>query len=242
MNFLSSIFLDAPIILSLILCSVSGWKKGAVRPFVNFLGSLFSASVSAFLSFHISKILYNSFLRNLIYEKIHSVCLSSNVENFPKYFMLIFNICKVNSKDLCKIMYSANPEGTLLNIISPFVINSTRIIIGSILFGIIMYGVRKISKISSLIFKAPVLSQFNSILGALFGAFKGALFSWVCILFLHISLVYWNNPPKIFSQSSINSTSVFVKFYNFNPITNKFMNNMLDICELDFSKWMSNRR
>lgn len=241
MNILSSLILDAPVIFSVIFFSVEGWKRGAVRPFINALGSILSAVISAFLSINISKSIYNSFLKEILFKQIHKFCLNAKIESIPKYFTLSFRMCKLSKSDLSKIMLSGNPEMTLLNIISPFMINVLRIFIGSLIFGVVIFFVRKISRSSNMIFKAPVLSQFNSALGALFGFLKGALISWVCALFLHISLIYWENPPKVFSESSICSTSVFVKFYNFNPITNKFMNDVSNMCELDFFKWISKK-
>ena len=241
MNVLSSLILDAPVIFTIIFCTVSGWKRGAVRPFINTIGSILSAVISAFLSVNISTIIYNSFLKVILLKQIHNSCLSANVESIPKYLLLSFQMCKISKVDISKIMMSSNPEMTLLNIVSPFIINILRVFVGSIIFGVVVFFVRKISKASNLIFKAPILSQINSALGAFFGFLKGVLISWVCALFLHISLIYWNNPPKVFSEPSIYSTSVFVKFYDFNPITNKFMNNVSNMFELDFLKWISKK-
>ena len=241
MNVLSSLILDAPVIFAIIFCTVSGWKRGAVRPFINTIGSIISAVISAFLSVNISTVIYNSFLKEILLKQIHNSCLNANIESIPKYLMLAFQMCKIGKVDISKIMTNSNPEMTLLNIVSPFIINILRVVIGSIIFGVVVFFVRKISKASNLIFKAPVLSQINSAMGALFGFLKGVLISWVCALFLHISLIYWNNPPKVFSEPSIYSTSVFVKFYDFNPITDKFMNNVSNMFELDFLKWISKK-
>lgn len=229
---LLNIVLDAPVIFSILFCLINGWKKGAVRPFINFLGSLISTAISLLLSIPISKQIYNSFLKSFILSKLHNLCLNQNIEVFPNYLMIIFKLCKTNKSTLSKIVFEKNPEILLLNIISPFIINFIRVVVGSILFFVIMIVIRKISKSLNLIFKAPVLSQFNSALGAFFGLIKGVLISWVCILLLKISLVYWNNPPKIFSRNTIDSSFVFEKFYYFNPITNKFINNISDLFEL----------
>lgn len=232
MNSLLNLALDVPVIFSILFCLISGWKKGAVRPFVNFLGSLISTVISVFVSVPASKQIYNIILKRFLFNRIYYLCFERNVEDVPNYLMIIFKLCKVNKSVLAKIMYEKNPEILLLNIISPFIINFIRVIIGSLLFFVIMIVVRKISKSLNLIFKAPVLSQFNSALGAFFGLIKGILISWVCILFLKIALVYWNNPPKIFSQNTIDSSFVFEKFYYFNPITNEFVNNISDVFEL----------
>lgn len=241
MNVLSSLILDAPVIFAIIFCTVGGWKRGAVRPFINTIGSILSAVISAFLSVNISTVIYNSFLKEILLKQIHNSCLNANIESIPKYIMLAFQMCKISKVDISKIMTSSNPEMILLNIVSPFIINVLRVVIGSIIFGVVVFFVRKISKASNLIFKAPVLSQINSAMGALFGFLKGVLISWVCALFLHISLIYWNNPPKVFLEPSIYSTSVFVNFYDFNPVTNKFINNVSNMFELDFLKWISKK-
>ena len=242
MNSLLNIVLDVPVVFSILFCLINGWKKGAVRPFINFLGSLISTLISTFISIPISKQIYNSFLRTFILHKLHDLCLRQKVEIFPNYLILLFKLCKTNKSILSKIISENNSEIILLNIISPFIINFIRVIIGSLLFFVIMTVIRRISRSLNLIFKAPILSQFNSALGAFFGLLKGFLISWVCILFLKIGLVYWNNPPKIFSQNNIDSSFVFEKFYYFNPITNKFINNVSDVFELEFLKWNLNQK
>ena len=242
MNNLLSVILDAPVIFSILFFSINGWKRGAVRPFINFLGSLISTFTSIFVSIPVSKYIYNSFIKSFILDKLHDLCLNQKIDIFPNYLIFIFQMCKINKSALSKIILKENPENILVNMISPFFINFIRVIVGSIVFFVIMTIVRRISKVISSIFKTPVLSQCNSALGAFFGLLKGVLISWVCILFLKISLVYWNNPPKIFSQNSISSSFVFGKFYNFNPVTNKFMNNISDACELEFLKWDLNQK
>ena len=234
MSNLLNMVLDIPVIFSILFCLINGWKKGAVRPFINFLGSVISTVISVFVSVPVSKQIYNVILRSFLFKRMYYSCFNRNVEDFPDYLMIILKLCKVNKSALEKIMYEKNPEPEilLLNIISPFIINCIRVVVGSILFFVIMIVIRKISKSLNLIFKAPVLSQFNSALGAFFGLIKGILISWVCILLLKISLVYWNNPPKIFSQNIIDSSFVFEKFYHFNPITNKFIDNISDVFEL----------
>lgn len=212
--------------------SINGWKKGVVRPLLNFVGSLASIFISYIVSSKVSIYIYNSYLRKLLISKLGSICFNNDIEKIPSYFMFLLNFFKIGQSRLSKILHSETPDSILIDIVSPFFINLTRIVVGSIIFGIIMMVVRHISKGFNVAFKMPILAQINSIVGAIFGVIKGILVMWVIILFFRISLIYWNNPPQIFSSKYISSSFVFSKFYNFNPIPSNLINN------LDF-EWIS---
>ena len=218
MNILiENLILDVPIVFSAFIFFLNGWNKGVVRPVMNFVSFIGAMILSTFISFNVSSFILNNILKNIIIEKISKICLSSDIRSFPGYIIMIFNFCGVNNDLLLKIVKRSNPGGILFNIIYPFLLNFTRFIIGSSIFGILIGIFRKISKSSCSIFSVPILSQFNSFIGALLGVLKGIFIIWGCILFLKVALIYWNNPPKIFSQDFIQCSSIFVRFYNFIP-------------------------
>jgi len=214
----SNIILDAPIIFSAFIFLINGWKKGVVRPFMNFVGGLIAFAVSGFVAFYISIFVHNNFFRPVMIKKFSELLLKPDIASFPKYLLAILNLLGVNSLKISNLLGKFNAGEILFNMISPYILNITRLLLGSFLFGILMFVCKKISKSSCSAFSAPVLAQFNSALGACFGFLKGLFIIWGIILFLKILLIYWSNPPKIFSPSVIKSTSVFVKFYDFNPI------------------------
>lgn len=240
MNILiENLILDAPIVFSAFIFFLNGWNKGVVRPVMNFVSFIGAIILSGFISFSISSFLLNNLLKDIIIEKLSKFCISSDIHSFPSYIIMIFNFCGVNNDSLLKIIKKSNPGNVLFNIIYPFLLNFIRFIIGSSVFGILIGIFRKISKSSCSIFSVPILSQFNSFIGAILGVLKGIFIIWGCILFLKIALIYWNNPPKIFSQDSIQCSSIFVRFYNFNPLTCDLIER-IPLINMDVSKCLIN--
>ena len=237
MNILiGNLILDAPIIFSAFIFLVNGWKKGVVRPFMNFVGGLIAFAVSGFAAFYISFFVHNNFFKPLLIKKFGELLLKPDIASFPKYLLTLLSLCGVSSLKISQMLGKFNAGEILFGMISPYVLNITRLLIGSFLFGIMMFVCRKISNSSCSAFKAPVLAQFNSVLGAFFGFAKGIFIIWGVILFLKIALIYWNNPPIIFSQNTIKSTSVFIKFYEFNPIAGNFFAKIPFIENMNISK------
>ncbi|MCL2311202.1 MAG: CvpA family protein [Firmicutes bacterium] len=216
-----SIVLDAIVYLSALMFLISGWHKGVVRSFINFLGAIIALSLSSFLALHTSDYIYKSFIKDILVKKIKEAVIvsSSDINRFPDYLKFVLNLKGIGEDSLLKIVNDVSSDIILYKIVSPLVNNVLRIILCSFMFWLIMIIVRKISKSTSSMFAIPILKGVNSFLGAIFGLLKGILMIWLFILFLKIFLIYWQKPLKIFSAQSINSTSVFVKFYNFNPVT-----------------------
>ena len=233
---IENIILDIPILLSSFVFFVRGWNRGVIRPVMNFLGFLLAGIFSTFISFSISSYIQDNFLRNMIIEKFCNICSRSNINDFPKSLLMLFNFCGVSDNVLEKAINMPNSGEILFSLASPFIVNAIRIIIGSILFGLIISIFKKISKFSCKVFSAPVLSQFNSILGAFLGALKGVFIIWGCILFLKVALIYWDNPPRIFSIDSIKCSMIFSKFYYFNPLSFEILRKIPFINNLDVLK------
>lgn len=233
---LENIVLDIPILLSTFLFFLRGWNKGVIKPVMNFLSFFLAGIFSTFISFFISSYIQDTFLKNIIVEKFFNLCSKSDIHNFPKHILIFFNFCGVSDNILEKAICKPNSGEILFSLASPFITNAVRIIIGSIIFTVIISVLKKISKISCRIFSAPVLSQFNSLVGALLGVLKGVFIVWGCILFLKVALIYWNSPPEIFSGDSIRCSFIFSKFYYFNPMTIDILKKIPFINDLDVSR------
>ena len=231
-----NIILDTPILLSTFLFFLRGWNKGVIKPVMNFLSFFLAGIFSTFVSFFISSYIQDNFLKNIIIERFFNVCSKSDVHHFPKHLLVFFNFCGVSDSILEKTIHKPNSGEILFSLASPFIINAVRIVIGSIIFAIIISVFKKISKISCKIFSAPVLSQFNSLVGALLGVLKGIFIVWGCILFLKVALIYWSDPPEIFSGDSIRCSFIFSKFYYFNPMAMDILKKIPFINDLDVSQ------
>ena len=234
-----NLILDVPILFSAVMFFLRGWNKGIVRPMMNFLSFSIATFLSGFVSFFVSSFLYNNLLKNLIIEKFYDISSRYDIQDFPKFLLFIFNFCGAKKDLIGKIIHKSNSGEILFNLVSPFVINLLRILIGSLVFGILIFVFRKISRMSCHIFSAPILSQFNSFLGAIIGVLKGIFIIWGCILFLKVALIYWDSPPEIFSVDSIQCSFLFSKFYNFNPLSFDFLGKISFIENLDVLKCLT---
>lgn len=233
---IENIILDAPILLSSFLFFLRGWNKGVIKPIMNFLSVILAGVISTFISFSISSYIQNNFLKNIIVERFCSICSKSDIHNFPSHLLMFFNVCGISDNVVEKAIHKPNSGEILFSLASPFIINAVRIIVGSIIFGIVISIFRKISKFSCKVFSAPVLSQFNSLVGALLGVLKGVFIIWGCVLFLKVALIYWNDPPRIFSVNSIKCSMIFSRFYYFNPLSFDILNKIPFINNLDVFK------
>ena len=89
--------LDAPIIFSAFIFLVNGWKKGVVRPFMNFVGGLIAFAVSGFAAFYISFFVHNNFFKPLLIKKFGELLLKPDIASFPKYLLTLLSLCGVSS-------------------------------------------------------------------------------------------------------------------------------------------------
>lgn len=223
--FIENIIFDVPILFSAFIFFIKGWNKGVVRTFMNFVVWMLSFIFSGVFSFYLSSFIYRNFIKKEIVRYFYKICSTRSIETIPHYLVSFFKLCGINCNTLSKMIFEVNSGEILCNVVSPYLINFIRFIIGSFIFGIVIAVLKKISNTSYSVFSIPILSQFNSFLGACLGLLKGAFIIWGISLFLKVSLIYWNNPPEIFSQNAIQCTSIFSKFYNFNPLTVKFLDN-----------------
>jgi uncharacterized membrane protein required for colicin V production len=200
---------------------ISGWRQGVVKSLVYFIGSILSIGLSVFLSNPVAEFTYSSFLKPIVTKKIDENLESKNDEVLPSFLVKILAWRGITHEKTEKIVRSPDPTKNLESVVSPVIIGCLRMLLLSIFFWILMIFVKKIARLTNSFFKVPVLSHINSVLGATFGFFKGALIVWIVVIMIKVTSSYSEN-PKVF-DNSINGSFVLKKFCEFNPISKDFI-------------------
>ena len=89
-------------------------------------------------------------------------------------------------------------------------------------FAIIFFGVLLISAVLSRIigtvFKLPLLSQLNGLLGLVVGVAKSAIFVWIFVSLITVAFTYLQSSNVLgFGDSDLNNTIIFKYFMDFSP-------------------------
>ena len=105
---------------------------------------------------------------------------------------------------------------SIVNLVSPIVIDLIRTICLVILFIVLMIVVKVAARVIDRIFRLPVLSGINSLLGAVLGLVKCAVLVMLVCFVVQVILPMTGISPGIFSQENIESSTLFKYVYQHN--------------------------
>ena len=129
-----NLILDVPILFSVFMFTLNGWKKGVVKPFMNFVGGLIAFSLSGIISFYLSSYIHNYFFRSIIISYFDKICSRGSIELFPKYLITFLNFCGVNRNRVADLILQSNPSEVLFDLVSPVTLNFLRMVLGTFFF------------------------------------------------------------------------------------------------------------
>jgi uncharacterized membrane protein required for colicin V production len=223
--------LDLAVVFLLLFFLASGWKQGVVRSLVYFLGSALAIMAAVLISQPLAEVTYNFFLKNIVLEKIGGSVEKQNTakKNLPDFLANILIWRGISKGNINQILKKPNFKENIELLISPILIGILKLILSLIIFCVVMFFVKRIARMTNSFFKFPVLSQVNSSLGAAFGLCKGAVIIWALIMIMKIAISYSQSQNTVILEKAINSSYIFEKFYNFNPLSVKFIKQDLAI-------------
>lgn len=218
-----NIFLDALILLILVIFVIGGIHKGLIRSAINLFGTLFSAYFSAFLGNTFAHSIYDSFIRQSILNSV-SDSLESSVgqgvlstadeifENLPGFLKAI-SPHLADSSQLQNAVSSGidSIAATVEQLVSPVIISIVSIALTVVLFILLSVLVRFISRAVSRVCRIPVLFGINRTLGGILGFLKGAV-----LIMLAVSLICLFTDFNTSYRQTIDNTTLFRFFYNYN--------------------------
>lgn len=225
MSFLVDIILVAVILISVI----SGWKKGFIRAFMGLISFTASLIATWFLYNPVSRIIYDKFLLGSISGYIENVfeselggsgaSLDQLFTELPDSFINFIN--RFSSTTDATAFYSENANATagqLSRFMAEPIADTLSKIIAFIGLFIVIYIILKLlTKLLDGIVKLPLLNGVNKFLGVVLGALLGIFTAWVLAIAFNSLLPTLSGLfPKLFKESTADTTIIMRFLYNFN--------------------------
>ena len=231
-----SLIIDILLLGILIFCFLHGYKRGFVRSVTSFIGYLIAAFLSSALGNFLSISLYRSLLREPMIEKVTqfleenaSAAASQQAELFfeqlPGFAANLLTNEGITPAALSESFSGAAVEiaPQIVDLISPSIINLSRILITVVLFSIFLFVVRVVVRTVSSIFRLPGLRQINGTLGALFGLFSGVIIVMLLCAVMHLASPLLENAG--ITQQAVKQSYLYQIVYENNPIYSLFQEN-----------------
>ena len=225
MSFLVDIILVAVILISVI----SGWKKGFIRAFMGLISFTASLIATWLLYNPVSKIIYDKFLLGSISGYIENVfeaelggsgaSLDQLFAELPDAFINFIN--RFSNTGDATAFYSENANATASQLsrfmAEPIAETLSKIIAFIGLFIVIYIILKLLTKLLDKIVKLPLLNGVNKFLGVILGALLGIFTAWVLAIAFNSLLPTLSGLfPKLFKESTADTTIIMRFLYNFN--------------------------
>ena len=224
------LILDIVLVAIILLFLILGYRHGAVRTLIEFIGFFIALVAAAAVASWFASFLFETFVRNPLTEKI-SLVISDTVgqtaseqaakiiEVLPQFIVKIGNLTTL-SDDIALAAQSGAQVGAATivdHIVGPVVVLFAQMLTTVLLFIIFLLIIRLIARGADFVARLPVLRELNGLLGMIIGAAKAALI--ISLLLLVIRAV---TPPDqengIFSAANIEQSTVFKWMYENNPL------------------------
>ena len=103
------------------------------------------------------------------------------------------------------------------HILRPVIVNFIRVFCSALLFFLLMLLVRWIARLGNRVFRLPVLSSINSLLGGALGAVKGLVLVFVLTVVIGLAMSAMGGTFLCFNQTVIDQTFLYKFIYGFSP-------------------------
>ncbi len=230
---MSSLILDVSIVVVFLIFLFIGFKSGIMNAFLSFVGTVFSALFSIYVAGKISDWIYFDLIAPSFMKKIetlisqNSLSANSVLEKFPRLlinFLPDYGITPFSLNHIIDNNAKSEIPLKISELLAPTVINILKSWFTVLLFIIFVVLTKVISKFIVRLFKSSVIKKANTLLGGIFGLFKGYVAIVICMCCLKNLLPFVQNVPEVFSDESISNTLVFKELYYNNPIGELFKN------------------
>ncbi len=224
---------DGILVLILIIGFFIGSRKGLVQSLIDLLGSIASAILAAIFSGPISTAIYESFMKNGLYERVYELTdrfrgeelILEVYEPLPDFVKNLLEEQGISRNSLILGATGTDEKVTefIVDAISPVFVLIINFFVVILLFLIIMIAISAIGKLISPILNLPVLSQIDGTLGGVFGLVFAIIIMWVVLTIIHFLSFLLSSDQLVFFETTVNSSFIFKFFVNFNPFTSIIM-------------------
>ncbi len=228
------ILFDIVLVVLFLFFIYRGYRKGAVKTLLGFLGSI-AAVVAAFvLSFLLADAVFSALIRPAFVRMANETLgetaglsvaqqISSMIEALPGFISNALQPEQLESQiSAAWASGAATATDVVVDYIArPIVVMLLRVVLVLILLIVFSLLVKLAVKTGDAIARLPLLTQLNSFLGILIGMIKGAFVILLLMAVLRM-IVSSISEPKIFSQENISSSALFEYVYENNPLFHLF--------------------
>ncbi|MBR5495866.1 MAG: CvpA family protein [Oscillospiraceae bacterium] len=233
MNIVPVIYDVAIIIIALMFISKS-MRKGFIASLITTLGYFASLALAIFGGKFLSKLIFAMFfeapIANSIDSKISqtfnassiSGMLDGAVESVPKLFRGIIENQKITSAQMADQIGQQVISGELSvghaitqNYIQPIVCIILQIILSAILFSVLMFAVKIISRMARGVKRIPLLGPINKLLGGALGFVQASIIIYLVALLAGMILTAKPDGYEYLNYQIIDSTYLFKIFFSF---------------------------
>ena len=219
---------DGCIILTMILFTVIGIKKGVVKSITEFIGAIAAAFVSSWLAGIASTWIFDTFFKQGLVEKIIAATQNITGEalgtsifaDLPDFIVGLLEMGGITADTINSGIAATGKDMALAvtNTISPVFISIIKVFAVIIIFLILMFIVKAIAGLLSGICHLPVLHQINGLLGGVFGFLFGTVIIWVVIGGFQFFKPMMGSEMQADLQKTIDSSYVAKIVIPMNPI------------------------
>lgn len=182
---------DGVILLTMLIFTVIGVKKGFVRSVTEFLGALIAALAASWVGGIVAEFLYNTFFRQGVYDRVAAAARSGNsgetVETFfsqlPDFIVRLLEMNGVTAEKASEMVGGAESgiAQAVTDVLSPVFIAIIKVFAVIVLFVLFMVMIKAVAGIISGICSLPLLRQVNGLLGGVFGFLMGTVVIWIVV-------------------------------------------------------------
>ena len=189
-----NIMLDLVILCVFVLFTVIGVRRGLVKSAAHFLGSILAAFFASALGGAVANFAFKTLFRDALVKRISESLSSlgagsmfSAIENvlssLPDFIVRALQQAGITANSLEGVV--ANRSGQAAELIadslSPVFISFLKVLAVIVLFALFMILVRVLADMVAGVFRLPMLRQFNSALGGLFGFLLALVSVWIAV-------------------------------------------------------------
>ena len=203
-----------------------GFKNGMIRSLLLFLGSVAAWFFSIYISKGVANFIYVTFIAPSVVDNTSKLLSSHTLQtklifdSLPGFISNSLPSYGITQQKITHIINSASKDALpteISNALMPGITEVLKPMIAVVAFVLLAVLVRFLVKIVLKIFKFKILNYGDKILGAVFGALKGAVVVLVglCVLKVSVSLSD-SSDFKAFVEQASDQTVIFGKVYSDN--------------------------
>lgn len=224
--------LNIIVIAAFVIFVILGIKKGLVHSALKFIGTIAAACLSTLIGGALAKTIYSSLFRPAMIQQISKNIgsITSGNEVYAPFSVLPdFIVSALEMQGITSTSLQASLEGQInrapeiiADAAAPVFISITKMMTVTLLFFILLIILRIVIKMVASLFKFPVLSQVNSLLGGVFNILTAFIFVWAVFALINVLVPLMPDVAQITVQNTIDSSAVAVWFSKFNPMQMMF--------------------